>query len=164
MVVLQYPFSVFPLHLIALALSIPVHSISALFNTKPISPWRKLFVRPADVSWCVVYWQLRLKQVTFQLEKKKIQLPMQPPCPGTAVGTPGWGKPLGIISFVDWSMLDANAPWHTEPPWPRWAVKMSFGFFPPVSVSNSWVPNWGRLAKFPRFIQNSQGDHVHVSV
>lgn len=28
---------------------------SALFNKKPVSPWKKLFVSPADVSWCVVY-------------------------------------------------------------------------------------------------------------
>lgn len=157
MAVLQYPFSIFPLHLTALALSIPAHSISSLFNTNPISPWRKLFVRPADVSWFVVYWQLGEAGDFPTGKKKKIQLFMPPPCPGT----PGWGKPSGVISFVDWSMLAANAPWRTEPAWPRWAVKRSFGFSP---VTNSWVPHWGRLAKFPWFIPNSWRDHICVRV
>lgn len=39
-----------------------------------------------------------------------------------------------------------------------------FFFFFPVTVTNSWVPNWETLANFPRFIWNSRGDHICVCV
>lgn len=49
-----------------------LHTASQLpLIKKPVLLWKKLFVNSADVSWCVVYWQLWLKQVTLQLEKKE---------------------------------------------------------------------------------------------
>lgn len=82
---------------------------------KPVSLWKKLFVSPADVSWCVVYWQLWLKQVTFQLEERRKPLwPLLPPCKAELFHLPGdcsghmWGFQFAravLESYLLWPVV-----------------------------------------------------------